>query len=275
MYVVAEVGCNHKGDLDIAKRMIESAAHFCNVDAVKFQKRCIEECLTLEQRISPHPNPENSYGQTYGEHRESLEFSMHEHELLREHCEKHGVHYGCSVWDHKSLKEIVSIQPDFIKFPSAWNLDKSALEYAFLNSGSVHISTGMTTDSERESLFAMISDWCDIAVVYACTSGYPVDFEDLHLLEIQKLKNRGVKVGYSGHHLGIAVDIAAMTLGAEYIERHFTLNRTWKGTDHAASLEPDGMRRLVRDLHSVKQALTYKIAMPVVEVVQREKLKRC
>ena len=138
----------------------------------------------------------------------------------------------------------------------------------------------MTTHAEEEAIIARFEKHGrnkDL-VLYSCTSGYPVAFEDICLLEITRLResygNRVKKIGFSGHHLGIAADIAALALGAEVFERHFTLDRTWKGTDHAASLEPDGMRRLARDLRNVSKALTAKSQeiLPV-EAVQRAKLK--
>ena len=129
-------------------------------------------------------------------------------------------------------------------------------------SGDIHISVGMTTPAEQEQIVQLMEkcDAADRVVLYACTSGYPVPFEQVCLLEIQTLNerfgSRVKEIGFSGHHLGIAVDIAAVVLGASWIERHFTLDRTWKGTDHAASLEPDGLRRLVRDVRNVCKTLT-------------------
>jgi N-acetylneuraminate synthase len=281
-YIIAEIGCNHKGDLEIAKEMIRIAALFCKVDAVKFQKRNPKELLTEEEYNAPHPNPYHAYGATYGEHREFLEFRAEQHEELAYECKKNGVEYSTSVWDVTSAIEIAALNPKFIKIPSACNLDFEMLD-ALLNrySGDIHLSFGMTTPEEEERIlnFFRERDRLNHLVIYSCVSGYPVAFEDLSLLDIQRLKEKYgpfVKaVGFSGHHRGIAADIAALTLGAQYFERHFTLDRTWKGTDHAASLEPDGMRRLARDLRNVTKALTYKReALLDVEKVQRKKLKR-
>mgnify|MGYP001393516583 FL=1 len=281
-YIIAEVGCNHKGDLEIAKEMIRIAALFCKVDAVKFQKRNPKELLTEEEYNAPHPNPYHAYGATYGEHREFLEFTAEQHEELVYECKKNGVEYSTSVWDVTSAIEIAALNPKFIKIPSACNLDFEMLD-TLLNrySGDIHLSFGMTTPEEEERIlnFFKERDRLHNLVVYSCVSGYPVAFEDLSLLDIQRLKEKygpSVKaIGFSGHHHGIAADIAALTLGAQYFERHFTLDRTWKGTDHAASLEPDGMRRLARDLRNVTKALTYKReALLDVEKVQRKKLKR-
>lgn len=279
--VIAEIGCNHKGDLELAKEMISTAAIFCKADVVKFQKRNNRELLTPEQYDAPHPNPINSYGDTYGAHREFLEFDVDQNRQLMEHCESLGIVYSTSVWDTTSAKEIASLNPQLIKIPSACNLHFEMLGYLCDNyGGEIHISTGMTKPSETEAIVKLFED-CSRAkdvVLYACTSGYPVPVEDTCLLEITTLRNNYASkvksIGFSGHHLGISLDVAAVVLGAEWIERHFTLDRTAKGTDHSASLEPDGLRRLVRDCKNVVQGLTFKSeeVLPI-EAVQREKLK--
>ncbi|MDO7135406.1 N-acetylneuraminate synthase family protein [Algibacter lectus] len=280
-YIIAEIGCNHKGDMQIAKELIQMAKIFCNVDAVKFQKRHNIELLTEEQYNSPHPNPSNSYGDTYGAHREYLEFDVSQHQELKSFCESIGIDYSTSVWDLTSAKEIASLQPKFIKIPSACNNNITMLAWLCEHyKGELHISTGMTTKSEIEDLVQLFSEHnrAKDLVLYNCTSGYPVPFEDVCLLDInlliEKYGNQVKHIGFSGHHLGIAVDIAAYTLGAPIIERHYTLDRTWKGTDHAASLEPMGLRKLSRDLNAVHKALTFKSQdiLPI-EQVQRDKLK--
>ena len=146
--------------------------------------------------------------------------------------------------------------------------------------GEVHISFGMTTKDEEEEIVSFFEqkNQSNRLVVYSCTSGYPVPFEDICLLEIVRIKdkfqNRVKEIGFSGHHLGIAVDLAAYTLGASWIERQLTLDRTWKVTDHSASLEPTGLRKLARDLKATYKALTYKQAVILpIEEVQRDKLK--
>ena len=280
-YIIAEIGCNHKGSMETAKELIKVAKIFCNVDAVKFQKRHNIELLTEEQYNAPHPNPINSYGDTYGAHREFLEFDTEQHKELKEFCEDLGVVYSTSVWDVTSAKEMASLNPEFLKIPSACNNNVAMLTWLCENyKGEIHISTGMTTKDEIDELVALFTKHKrnkDL-VLYNCTSGYPVPFKDVCLLDINLLKekygNKVKHIGFSGHHLGIAVDVAAYTLGANIIERHYTLDRTWKGTDHAASLEPMGLRKLSRDLNAVYDALSYKSQdiLPI-EQVQRDKLK--
>ena len=279
--IIAEIGCNHKGDIDIAFELIDLAKE-CGADVAKFQKRNSKELLTEEQYNSPHPNPYNSYGSTYGEHREFLEFNLEQNIKLMEYCNQVEIQYSTSVWDVTSAKEIVSMNPDMIKVPSACNNHFDMLKILRDNyKGDVHVSLGMTTPKEVDQIidfFDQDSVLKDRVVIYACTSGYPVPFNELCLLEIKRLidsfGDRVKAVGFSGHHLGIAADIAAFTLGAKWIERHFTKDRTWKGTDHAASLEPSGFSKLIRDLDATHKSLKYKDKdILEIEKPQREKLK--
>lgn len=280
--IVAEIGCNHRGELATAEEMVRVAARVCGVDVVKFQKRTPRECLTPEQYNAPHPVPANAYGPTYGAHREALEFTIDQHRRLKDLCEEWGVVYSSSVWDLTSAREIASLQPAMIKVPSACNTHFELLGWLCDEfGGDIHVSLGMTSRSEEERIVEFLRRRGRLrdTVLYACVAGYPVPFDNLSLLEIRRLRDDyGSEVhgvGFSGHHLGIAADIAALVLGARWIERHFTLDRTWKGTDHAASLEPDGLRRLVRDVRNVTRALRYKEAdLLPVEREQRAKLKR-
>lgn len=280
--IIAEIGCNHKGNFEIAKEMIKTAAEYCKVDIVKFQKRCNKELLSPDEYNAPHPHPENSYGDTYGAHREFLEFTAEQHAMLKKYCEECGVVYSTSVWDLTSAKEIAALEPELIKIPSACNLNKPMLEWLCDNyKGEIHLSFGMTTKEEEERIVSFFENKnrAKDLVIYSCTSGYPVPFEDICLLELKRMCEQYADcvkaIGFSGHHLGIAVDSAAVALGAQYIERHYTLDRTWKGTDHAASLEPDGVRKLARDCRAVAKALTYKNEDVLdIEKVQRNKLKK-
>ncbi len=279
--VVAEIGCNHMGDLETAKELIRVAAQFCGADSVKFQKRNPKELLTPEQYDSPHPIPANSYGATYGEHREFLEFDVAQHAELKALCDELGIIYSCSTWDLTSAREITSLDPVYVKIPSACNLHFEMLDWLCNNYiGQIHVSCGMTNHQEEETVVAFFEERSRLqdVVLYACTSGYPVPAGDICLREITRMRglyeDRVSAIAFSGHHLGIAPDVAAVTLGAKWVERHYTGDRTWKGTDHAASLEPDGLRRLVRDIRNVSKALTYKPKEILdIEETQRTKLK--
>ena len=280
--LVAEIGCNHKGDIKIAKKMIDTLSNFCKVKYVKFQKRNNKKLLSDEEYNSPHPNPENSYGKTYGQHREFLEFSKQKHLSLMKYCKKKKIEFSCSAWDIDSAIDLVKLKLKYIKIPSACNLDFEMIEYLCKNfNGGIHISLGMTSKKEEEKIFNLVkkNHRTKDLVLYSCTSGYPVPIKDLNLLEISRLKKKyakyGCEIGFSGHYSGISVDNLAILLGATWIERHFTLDRTWKGTDHAASLEPDGMRRLQVNLGDSLDALNFKKKEILdIEKFQRKKLKR-
>jgi len=279
--VIAEIGCNHKGEIEIAYELI-SLAKDCGADVAKFQTRHNKTLLTKSQYNSPHPNLSNAYGDTYGEHREYLEFTQNQHIALKEYCEDVGIIYSTSVWEEVSAREIVAINPKLIKVPSACNNNFKMLEILRDDYiGEVHISTGMTTKEEIEQIVLFFEEKNQAEnrlIIYNCTSGYPVPFKDVCLLGISMLRekyfNRVKDIGFSGHHLGIAIDNAAYALGASWIERHFTKDRTWKGTDHSASLEPNGLKKLIRDLNATYQSLTNKsIEVLPIEQIQRDKLK--
>lgn len=278
--VVAEIGCNHKGDPEIAMELVR-LAHQAGATYAKFQKRNPKELLTEADYEKPHPVPYNSYGDTYGSHREYLELDIEVHKNLKSYCDDLGIGYATSVWDVTSAQEVIALSPDFIKVPSACNNNLELLKCLRDDyKGEVHISLGMTTPGEESAVYAFFEKTSqqERLVLYACTSGYPISFDEACLLEIERINSKygeSIKAaGYSGHHLGIAIDIAAYTLGAQWIERHFTKDRTWKGTDHAASLEPAGLSKLVRDLNATYSALTYKQDdILEIEKSTRDKLK--
>jgi N-acetylneuraminate synthase len=279
--VISEIGCNHMGKIEIAKELIKMSKD-AGATVAKFQKRNNKLLLTTKQYEDPHPNPHNSYGNTYGAHREFLELNIGQHKELKSYAESIGIEYSTSVWDTISAREIISLNPILIKVPSACNNNFEMLKILRDDyQGEVHISFGMTTQGEEEKVIELFEETNKAKsrlIIYSCTSGYPVPFKDVCLLEINRLynkfENRVKEIGFSGHHLGISVDMAAYTLGAKWIERHFTKDRAWKGTDHAASLEFGGLQKLVRDLNSTYQALSYKSnEILEIESVQREKLK--
>ena len=291
--VIAEIGCNHCGDVKIAERMIDVLGRYCTehfaVDTpdsvpliIKSQKRTPRELLTPDQYNAPHPLPHHAYGNTYGEHREFLELSQDDHRRLQARASEYGLVYTCSVWDLKAAQDTIALYPPLIKIPSAANLNFTMLsKIAGAYEGEIHISLGMTTRDEIERIVSFMERMgaSKRTVLYACTSGYPVPMDQTYLLEITRLRevygHRVKGIGFSGHHNGIAIDMVAAALGARWIERHFTLNRTWRGRDHAASLEPEGMRKLLRDLWMLDDALKSKPAgLAPIEVMERAHLKR-
>ena len=281
--LIAEIGCNHKGNFKIAEKMIEIAAKFSGADIIKFQKRNPKELLSSKEYNAPHPNPVNSYGKTYGEHREYLEFNIFQHKKLKKICEKFKKIYSVSVWDISSFEQIKKIKPKMIKIPSAHNLDFKLIDFILLSNfkGDIHLSLGMTTKKEERKIINLFHKRKKLnkLVLYTCTSKYPAESNEINIKEIKRLKtdygNKVKGIGFSGHHNGIGVDNLSVAFGASFIERHFTLDRTWKGTDQAASLEPDGLRRLKSLICETEQALTFRPSgLPKYEIEQRKKLKK-
>merc|ERR1719161_940303 len=189
--IIAEIGCNHRGEIETAKELLTLAKE-AGATVGKFQKRCPKELLTPEQYNAAHPNPQNSFGNTYGEHREFLELSVEDHRELQEHCKKIGLEYSCSVWDVTAAKDIVSLNPTLIKVGSPsnqhWEM-QTVLREEY--DGDIHISTGMSTKEEIEKIVTFWEEGKGNAknrvVLYNCTSGYPVPFEDVCMLELREL----------------------------------------------------------------------------------------
>ena len=282
--MVAEIGCLHLGDMDRARHLIKLAA-FAGADYVKFQKRNPIESTPKKIQDKPHPNEKFAHGKTYLEHRINLEFSIEQHEELKKWCKFNSIGYSTSVWDTTSAREVVEkLNPDFIKIPSACNHNKEILNYLVEEyQGGIHISTGMSTGKELDDLFLSIMPHNKHRVaIYHCTSEYPCPFEHLYLREISRL-NMVLRVlgdptidpviGFSNHGYGIAADIAAYILGAQWIERHFVDDRTLRHTDASVSLEPDGLRKICRDLKAVNSALQFKEGITQEEEIQRNKLR--
>lgn len=280
--IIAEACCNHTGDLEIAKKMIFEAK-INGADYIKFQKRDIKAWSKRKPNIycKPHPNIDNAFGETYEEHRKYLEFDYNEHIILNDYCNKMGINYCCSVFDIKSAKQIIKLNPKIIKIASACNMNFELLSYLCKNFvGKIHVSLGMTSKDDIDkivNLFINHKRNLDL-VLYACTSSYPLKDKDTCLLEIlylkQKYSNVVYDIGYSGHHTGILLDIVAYTLGANYIERHFTIDKSFKGTDQAASILPLELNQLRQNFNKVNSSLHYKHRDILdVEWANKEKLK--
>jgi sialic acid synthase len=277
--VVAEIGTIHLGDIGRAFELVR-LAKLCGADFAKFQKRDPITCTPSDLHNRPHPNPVFSYGETYLAHRQKLEFSIDQHRELQQYCETIGIGYATSVWDTISAREVIRLNPTYIKVPSACNLDHSLLSLLYNNyAGEIHISTGMLTPPEVDSLVDFLDSLGVLlrTVIYHCTAEYPCSFDHLYLQEIGRLKEigyqKGFRVGFSNHGYGIAMDVAASVLGATWIERHFTDDRAMRHSDAAASLEPDGLRRVCRDLHALNKAMLGKTELTDGERAQITKLR--
>lgn len=271
--IIAEIGCVHGGSLSRAIWLIGLAAKN-GADYVKFQKRNPHASTPDHLKNNPHPNPSFAYGETYLQHRLNLELSLQDHLLLKDTCRIHEVKYGCSVWDMSSAEEVISISPDLLKIPSACNQNFELVSYCLEHyRGKLHISLGMTNKIDRIKIFKYLSDYRDRVVLYHCISEYPCSFEKMQLLGISEIVEHGFEAAFSNHGYGIALDIAAMMLGAKFDERHFVDDRAFRHTDAAASLEPDGLRRLKRDVCAVKAAMTERGNMTEEESVQASKMR--
>ena len=254
-YVVAEIGHNHQGDLEKAKALVH-AARECGVDAVKFQKRDNRRLFTRVFYDSPYDN-ENSFGATYGAHREALELSKSDWFELSRYSREEGVAFVAAPFDEPSADFLAELGVDAFKFASGDLLNVPFLRYVAALGKPMLLSTGGgTLEDVDRAVEAIVAANEELAVLH-CTASYPADVEDLNLSVIGALRERypELVIGLSDHHNGIAMALVGYMLGARIFEKHFTLNHAWKGTDHAYSLMPDGMRRFVRDLDRIPAAL--------------------
>ena len=262
-YVVAEIGHNHQGDVGKAKALIHAAKE-CGVDAVKFQKRENRVLFTRAFYDSPYDN-ENSFGLTYGAHREALEFGRDEWIELRGFSREQGVAFIAAAFDPLSADFLGELDVDAFKFASGDLLNVPLIRYVASFGKPILLSTGGGTlediDRAVDAILALNSQ---LSVLH-CTASYPAEVEDLNLRVITTLRERfpELVIGFSDHHNGIAMSLVAYMLGARVFEKHFTLNHAWKGSDHALSLMPEGMRKLVRDLRRAPVALGDGVKRPL------------
>ena len=252
-YIIAEIGHNHGGDLQTCKKMFK-AAKDAGASAVKLQKRDNKTLYTTEYYNSPY-NSENAYGRTYGEHREALEFNRTQYIILQEYALELEITFFATAFDIPSADFLAELDMPAFKIASGDLNNEKLLKHVASIGKPVIISTGGGTlnDVRRAASWFQYSP----IGILQCTSGYPASYDELNLrvIETYSLDFPHAVIGYSGHENGIAISIAAFTLGARIIEKHFTLDRTLKGTDQAFSLEPVGLRKLVRDLKRTKRAL--------------------
>src|SRR5919206_1334138 len=254
-YVIAEIGHNHQGDVAQAKRLIDAAKE-CGVNAVKLQKRSNRSLYTREFYEQPYDN-ELSFGRTYGEHREALELDRDEYRELLAYARDAGITLFATAFDFESANELAELGVPAFKFASG-DLKNTPLQRHVAAFGKpIFLSTGGGTLADVERAVDAIAPINDQLCILQCTAAYPAATEDLNLRVITTLRERfpGCVIGLSDHQSGISMALVAYMLGARVIEKHFTLDHAMKGTDHAFSLMPDGMRRLVRDLRRVQPAL--------------------
>jgi sialic acid synthase len=275
VFVIAEIGINHNGDIEIAKKLIDEAKN-AGVDAVKFQKRTTEEILTREGLERPYNSP-NAFAPTYGEHRNKLEFSKDQYKELKRYAKEKDILFFASVWDEKSADFLEELEIDAYKIPSADTINISLLEYVAKKDRPVLLSTGMNTYDEIEAAVHAVLKYNNRVIIFHCLSLYPSPEEKINMKFMNFLKYSfgPLPVGYSGHEIDLLPTLVAVSCGAHIVERHFTLDKNMKGGDHAASLEPHEMKELVDSIKRIERVLgvSEKIMHPELKVL-REKLAK-
>jgi N-acetylneuraminate synthase len=269
-YVVAEIGINHNGDLDLVRKLV-SAAALAACDAVKFQKRTVDVVYTAEELERPRESP---FGTTNGDLKRALELGEDDYRAIDDYCAVHGMPWYVSCWDEQSVDLIEPFDPPCYKIASACLTDDALLRRHRETGKPVVLSTGMSAIEEIDHAVEVLGTK-DLIILHA-TSTYPSAIDELNLRAIATLEERyRVPVGYSGHEVGLAPSLGAAVLGACMIERHITLDRAMWGSDQAASVEPQGMARLVRDVRTIEKALgdgikrVYDSELPVLEKLRR------
>ena len=271
VYIAAEIGINHNGDLDIAKRLIDAAVH-AGCDAVKFQKRTPELCVPPEQRDVMRETPWGYI--SYLEYRYKVEFGFEEYQEIDRYCKEKAISWFASCWDEASVDFIEQFEPLCYKIPSAALTDAKLLRYTAATGRPIVLSTGMSAMAEIEAAVDLLGT--DNLLITHCTSTYPCDPAELNLRMIETLRRRfPCPIGYSGHEVGLPTTVAAVALGVCYVERHITLERAMWGSDQAASVEPQGFKRLVKYIRVVEEAMgdgvkqVYESERPLIRRLRR------
>lgn len=271
-YVIGEIGINHQGDINIAKRLIDIAAA-AGCDAVKFQKRNPDICVPEEQKSKPRKW--QGEDMTYLEYKYKVEFGREEYDEIDTYCKQQGIAWSASPWDMDSLKFLNQYNIPFIKLPSAMLTNDELLEGCVATGKQVIFSTGMSTQKEIDHAVNVLresktkyNNKHEIGLLH-CNSTYPAPIEELNLLGIKTLSERypDFKIGYSGHEFRLGTSVAAIYLGASIIERHITLDRTMEGSDHMASIEPQGLFKLVSGIRELERAY----GDGIIQVTESEK----
>jgi sialic acid synthase SpsE len=244
-FIIAEIGNNHNGNLDLAKEMLKICKKI-NVDAVKFQVKDIETAFSKELLDKPYTGP-NSFGKTYREHKEALEFSKDELKVIYDYARELGIICFATPFDVKSVNVLEELDNPIYKIASFHVTDLELIESIAKTSKPIILSTGMSSIEEIDVAVKKIREFHDKLIILQCTSCYPTEDEDVNLRVIPTLEKRyECPIGFSSHERGVAITSASVAMGATIIERHFTLDRTMKGPDHASSIEESGMELVVK-----------------------------
>ncbi|MBN2304974.1 MAG: N-acetylneuraminate synthase family protein [Anaerolineae bacterium] len=249
-FMVAEIGINHNGDMQLAKKLID-ASSFTGCDAVKFQKRTVDVVYTAEELARPRENP---FGDTNGDLKRGLEFGYEQYAEIDRYCKDKDILWYGSAWDEASVDFLEQFDPPCYKIASASITDDHLLRHHRQYGHPIIISTGMSTMEQIDHAVEVLGT--NDLIILHCTSTYPSKVEELNLAVIYTLRDRyQVPIGYSGHEVGLAPSLAAATMGACMIERHITLDRAMWGSDQAASVEPQGFARMVKDIRAIETAM--------------------
>jgi len=270
-FIVAEIGINHNGDVNIAKKLIDVAA-FAGCDAVKFQKRTVDVVYTAEELAKPRENP---FGATNGDLKRGLEFGLKEYKEIDKYCKTKKIMWFASCWDEASVDFIDKFNVPCYKIASASLTDDELLKHTRAKGKPIILSCGMSTMKQVDHAIKVLGK-NDLIILHTCST-YPSDYKELNLNVIPALRSRyKVPIGYSGHETGIPSSSAAVALGACVVERHITLERSMWGSDQAASLGPSGVIKLVRDIRLVEMSLgdgvkqVYESEKPIIIKLRRK-----
>tara|TARA_B100001094_G_C18165976_1_gene792083 strand:+ start:1408 stop:2259 length:852 start_codon:yes stop_codon:yes gene_type:complete len=270
VYTIAEIGINHNGDIDLAKKLID-AAYVTGWDCVKFQKRVPDICVPEEQKNKIRQTP---WGEMkYIDYKHKIEFKKNEYDLIDQYCKSKPIHWTASVWDVPSLDFILDYEIPFIKIPSAHLTNLELIERVAKTKKPIIISTGMSTLEEVDNAYNLIIKHNSNLVIMHCNSTYPAPIEELNLKVIETFNKRYDSIiGYSGHEYSLEPTVISVVLGAKVIERHITLDHALWGTDQKSSLEIDGMDKLIRRLSIIESIIgdgEKKLSVSELEVKSR------
>lgn len=278
-YIIAEIGINHQGDINIAKKLINIAAA-AGCDAVKFQKRNPDVCVPEDQKSKPRKW--GGKNMTYLEYKHKIEFGKEEYDEIDHYCKQQGIKWSASPWDMESLEFLSQYNIPFIKIPSAMITNDVLLEGCVATGKQVIFSTGMSTQEEIDHAVNILreakvkyNNRHEMGLLH-CNSTYPAPIEELNLSGIKTLAERypDFEIGYSGHEFRLGTSVAAIYLGSSIIERHITLDRTMEGSDHMSSIEPQGLFKLVSGIRELERAYgDGKLVVTKSEISVREKLR--
>ena len=270
-FVTAEVGINHNGSIKLAKKLIDMAVN-AGCDAVKFQKRTIDIVYTPEELAKER---QSVFGETNGDLKRGLEFGFEQYKEIDDYCKQKGIIWYASCWDEQSVDFIEQFNPPCYKIASATLTDDGLLKYVRKTGKPIFLATGMSTMEQIEHAVDILGE--DDLIIYHCTSTYPTDLNEINLKVIPLLKSKyNCPIGFSGHEKGILPTILSALMGANAVERHITTDRTLWGSDQAASLEREGIYRIVRDIHQIPTILgdgvkkVYDSEIPIIKKLRRK-----